>query len=72
MSCQRVWISRRKADFLAKTGPLKSDDFFCVSGGPCTSDDLCYELVPVSKEQLEREHTEAAAGINAINEEVKG
>lgn len=68
MTNLRVWIGQHEVSWLTNEQSLAYTRCIDVYSFPLLTTDICYELVPVSREVLERE---AAEGIKQIDEEKK-
>lgn len=68
MTNLRVWIDPDDAYRFSIMQDCSYSQSMTVSNYPLLKTDECYELVPVSKEQLAKEADE---GIKQINEEMK-
>jgi hypothetical protein len=68
MSKLRVWIDITQLENFTESQANSVTDAMNIWTYPSLKTDLCYELVPVSKEQLEREADE---GIKQIDKEMK-
>ena len=66
MTNLRVWVDMCHAASLSEMQGYKYSCSMTVANYPLLDTDICYELVPVSREVLERE---AAEGIKQIDEE---
>lgn len=67
MTNLRVWIGEDELRMFQEMQSLSYSRSMIVANYPLLDTDLCYELVPVSREQLEREADE---GIKQIDEEM--